>query len=78
VTTSAAIEIDESLDPFARANLADPYRYYAQLRGTGPVQFLPSRNVYLATTYEAVDAALRGFRTFSSAQGAFSTAIRTR
>ena len=71
MTTSAAIEIDESLDPFARANLADPYRYYARLRGIGPVLFLPSRNVYLATTYEAVDAALRGFRTFSSAQGAF-------
>jgi cytochrome P450 len=71
VTTSVAIEIDESLDPFARANLDDPYRYYARLRGIGPVLFLPSRNVYLATTYDAVDAALRDFRTFSSAQGAF-------
>lgn len=71
VTTSEAIEIDESLDPFARANLADPYRYYTRLRDRGPVLFLPSRNVYLATTYDAVDAALRDFRTFSSAQGAF-------
>jgi cytochrome P450 len=71
VTTQVAIEIDDSLDPFARANLDDPYRYYARLRGIGPVLFLPSRNVYLATTYDAVDAALRDFRTFSSAQGAF-------
>jgi cytochrome P450 len=71
VTTSAAIEIDESLDPFASANLADPYPYYTRLRGIGPVLFLPSRNVYLATTYDAVDTALRNFRHFSSAQGAF-------
>jgi len=71
VTTSVAIEIDESLDPFARANLDDPYRYYTRLRGIGPVLFLPSRSVYLVTTYDGVDAALRDFRTFSSAQGAF-------
>jgi cytochrome P450 len=71
VTTEVAVEIDASLDPFARANVDDPYRYYARLRGIGPVLFLPSRNVYLATTYDAVDAALRDFRTFSSAQGAF-------
>jgi cytochrome P450 len=80
VTTSAAIEIDESLDPFARANLDDPYRCYTRLRGIGPVLFLPSRNVYLATTYDAVDAALRDFRTFSSAQGAFypkASTVRT-
>jgi hypothetical protein len=30
VTTSAAIEIDESLDPFASANLDDPYPYYTR------------------------------------------------
>jgi cytochrome P450 len=71
VTTSVAIEIDESLDPFARANLDDPYPYYTRLRGIGPVLFLSSRNAYLATTYDAADAALRDFRTFSSAQGAF-------
>jgi cytochrome P450 len=71
VPTPVAIEIDDSLDPFARANMDDPYPYYARLRGIGPVLFLPSRNVYLATTYDAVDAALRDIRTFSSAQGAF-------
>jgi cytochrome P450 len=71
LTTPVAIEIDDSLDPFARANLDDPYPYYTRLRGIGPVLFLPSRNVYLATTYDAVDAALRDFRTFSSAHGAF-------
>ena len=71
MTGQAAIEIDAGLDPFARANLDDPYRYYPRLRGIGPVLFLPSRNVYLATTYDAVDTALRDFRTFSSAQGAF-------
>jgi cytochrome P450 len=71
VQTPVAIEIDDSLDPFARANMDDPYPYYTRLRGIGPVLFLPSRNVYLATTYDAVDAALRDFRTFSSAQGAF-------
>lgn len=71
MTTSVAIEIDESLDPFARVNLDDPYRYYTRLRGIGPVLFLPSRSVYLATTYDGVDAVLRDFRTFSSAQGAF-------
>jgi cytochrome P450 len=71
VPTQAAIEIDDSLDPFARANVDDPFPYYTRLRGIGPVLFLPSRNVYLATTYDAVDAALRDIRTFSSAQGAF-------
>jgi cytochrome P450 len=71
LTTPVAIEIDDSLDPFARANLDDPYPYYTRLRGIGPVLFVPSRNVYLATTYDAVDAALRDFRTFSSAHGAF-------
>ncbi len=71
MTSQVAIEIDASLDPFARANLDDPYRYYPRLRDIGPVLFLPSRNVYLATTYETVDTALRDFRTFSSAQGAF-------
>jgi cytochrome P450 len=71
VPTHAAIEIDDSLDPFARANTDDPFPYYTRLRGIGPVLFLPSRNVYLATTYDAVDAALRDIRTFSSAQGAF-------
>ena len=71
MTSQPAIEIDAGLDPFARANLDDPYRYYPRLRGIGPVLFLPSRNVYLATTYDAVDTALRDFRTFSSAQGAF-------
>ena len=40
MTTSAAIEIDESLDPFAGANLDDPYSYYARLRDIGPVLFL--------------------------------------
>ena len=69
--TSVAGEIDESLDPFAKANLSDPYRYYERLRAIGPVLVLPSRDIYLATTYDAVDTVLRDFRTFSSAQGAF-------
>ena len=69
--TSVAGEIDETLDPFAAANLSNPYRYYERLRSVGPVLSLPSRRIYLATTYEAVNAVLRDPPTFSSAQGAF-------
>jgi cytochrome P450 len=66
----AVVEVDPSLDPFRPKNLADPYPYYARLRELGPVLYLPSRKVYLATTHGAVDTALRDFRTFSSAAGA--------
>jgi cytochrome P450 len=66
----AVVEVDSSLDPFRPENLADPYPFYARLRDLGPVLYLPSRTVYLATTYEAVDTALRDHRTFSSAAGA--------
>ena len=67
---TAAVEVDPSLDPFRPENLDAPYPYYARLREIGPVLYLPSRKVYLATTHEAVDTALRDFRTFSSAAGA--------
>ena len=33
--TSVAGEIDDSLDPFADANLDDPYSYYELLRAEG-------------------------------------------
>ena len=66
----AVAEVDSSLDPFRPENLVDPYPFYARLREIGPVLYLPSRNVYLATTFEAVGTALRDYRTFSSAAGA--------
>jgi cytochrome P450 len=67
---TAAVEVDPPLDPFRPENLDAPYPYYARLREIGPVLYLPSRKVYLATTHEAVDTALRDFRAFSSAAGA--------
>jgi cytochrome P450 len=67
---TAAVQVDPPLDPFRPENLADPYPYYARLRELGPVLYLPSRNVYLATTFRAVGTALRDYRTFSSAAGA--------
>lgn len=67
---TAVVDVDPSLDPFAPDNLESPYPYYARLRELGPVLHVPSRKIYLATTHEAVDTALRDFRTFSSAAGA--------
>jgi 4-methoxybenzoate monooxygenase (O-demethylating) len=66
---TAVVDLDPSLDPFHPDNLESPYPYYARLRDMGPVLHLPSRGIYLATTHEAVDTAVRDFRTFSSAAG---------
>jgi len=66
---TAVVDLDPSLDPFHPDNLASPYPFYERLRDIGPVLYLPSRNIYLATTHEAVDTALRDYRTFSSAAG---------
>jgi cytochrome P450 len=67
---TAVVNVGPSLDPFHPDNLESPYPFYARLRELGPVLYLPSRKVYLATTHAAVDTALRDFRTFSSAAGA--------
>jgi cytochrome P450 len=67
---TAVVDVDPSLDPFHPDNLESPYPFYARLRELGPVLYLPSRKVYLATTHAAVHTALRDFRTFSSAAGA--------
>ena len=67
---TAVADLDPTLDPYRPENLADPYAFYARLREIGPVLYLPSRKIYLATTHEAVDTALRDHRTFSSAAGA--------
>ena len=67
---TAVVDLDPSFDPFRPDNFSAPYPFYSRLREIGPVLYLPSRKVYLATTHEAVNTALRDFRTFSSAAGA--------
>jgi cytochrome P450 len=67
---TAVVNLDPSLDPYQPENLRSPYSLYARLREIGPVLYLPSRKIFLATTHEAVETTLRDFRTFSSAAGA--------
>lgn len=56
-------------DPFSPALLADPYPAYRRLRDEAPVHWQPEREVWLVSRFDDAQAALRDWRTFSSAQG---------
>ena len=49
--------------------LDDPYPFYAQLRAEAPVARVPGTDVFVLSRYGDVEAALRDWRAFSSAEG---------
>lgn len=62
--------MDSSLDPFAPANLDDPYPLYARLRDQpDDLIALPGRDVFVAARYDAARAVLRDHGTYRSGLG---------
>jgi cytochrome P450 len=59
----------ELYDPFAGALLGDPYPTYAWLRDEAPVWFSERDRFWALSRHEDVHAALRDWRTFSTADG---------
>jgi cytochrome P450 len=59
----------ERYEPFSGALLGDPYPTYAHLRDDAPVWFSESHGFWAISRYEDVHAALRDWRTFSTAEG---------
>jgi 4-methoxybenzoate monooxygenase (O-demethylating) len=59
-----------SADPFSLENLIDPHDLHEQMRVAGPVVYLDSYGIWGMARYEQVNAALKGWETFSSAAGA--------
>ena len=57
------------LDLYSDEVLAEPYEHYRRLREAGPAVWLERHNVWVIVRYDAVRAALRDWRTFSSASG---------
>ena len=58
-----------TLDLFSDQALLDPYPLYSALRAQGGAVWLPALGVYAVMRYSDVKAALRDWKTFSSAQG---------
>jgi 4-methoxybenzoate monooxygenase (O-demethylating) len=56
-------------DPFSLENLADPHALHEQLREAGPVVRLDAYGIWGMARYEQVNAALKDWKTFSSAAG---------
>ena len=59
-----------SADPFSLENLIDPHDLHEKMREAGPVVYLDSYGIWGMARYEQVNAALKGWETFSSAAGA--------
>jgi cytochrome P450 len=57
------------LDPFSDELLLEPYAYYRTLRDAGPVVRLDKYGLAALARFDDVRAALRDWRTFSSAEG---------
>jgi cytochrome P450 len=56
-------------DPFSSEVVADPYPWYEHLREEGPVQWVPSRELWMVTGYDEVAAVLRDPSVYSSSLG---------
>jgi cytochrome P450 len=56
-------------DPFSAEVVADPYPWYGQLLQEGPVQWIPSRELWLVTGYDEVASVMRDPDSYSSALG---------
>jgi 4-methoxybenzoate monooxygenase (O-demethylating) len=57
------------LDPFDKAFLSDPARYYSQLRDAGPIFFLKAYGIYGMARFASVKVALEDHLTFCSGRG---------
>ncbi len=57
------------LDLYSDDVLAEPYEHYRRLREAGPAVWLERHNSWVITRYNAARAALRDWKTFSSASG---------
>jgi len=68
VTTSDARPVITA-DPFTPQNLTNPHPLHEQMREAGPVFYLDHYGVWGMARYEQVNAALKDWRTFSSASG---------
>jgi cytochrome P450 len=67
-------------DPFSAEVVADPYPWYEQLQRQGPVQRIPTRDLWMVTGYDQVATVLRDPSTYSSSLGyaALSTGAMSR
>ena len=57
------------IDPFAEANLIDPYPMHEELRAAGPVAYLRPYGLWAMARYDEVHAALTDPATFCSSRG---------
>lgn len=57
------------LDLYSDEVLVEPYEHFRRLREAGPAVWLERYNAWVITSYDAVRAVLRDWRTFSSAAG---------
>ena len=56
-------------DPFSLEHLTEPHALHEQMREAGPVVFLDRYGIWGMARYEQVNAALKDWKTFSSAAG---------
>ena len=56
-------------DPFSLEHLTEPHALHEQMREAGPVVFLDRYGIWGMARYEQVNAALKEWKTFSSAAG---------
>lgn len=64
------------IDPFAVENLRDPYPFYAALRDTAPVVFIPAHNMYAVGRYEETRTVMTDYARFTSEGGIGLSDIR--
>jgi cytochrome P450 len=60
---------DLDFDPFSPEVVADPYPWYERLLQGGPVQWIPSRELWMVTGYDEVDSVMRDPGGYSSRLG---------
>lgn len=68
LTTPEGIPI-VTADPFTPEHLTAPHALHEQLREVGPVVYLEQYQIWAMARYEQVNAALKDWKTFSSAAG---------
>ena len=56
-------------DPFTVENLTEPHALHEQLREAGPVVYLDHYDIWAMARYEQVNAALKDWKSYSSAAG---------
>lgn len=57
------------VDPFDPEVVADPYPWFQRLLETGPIHWLPARDLWIAVGYDVVGSLLRDPSVFSSSLG---------